>query len=160
METTENLDRWFIATLLRKLSSTSALSRDDEGFYEGIANNLSYLKKGWWLESSVDQALTLSKKIKRRVLHDYEYHLRSLRRMDISPSFGVRGKPILMVITCQALHHIDWYGRQGFPNRVFLFEEFDTFYFTREWLRKLLIPYGSKAAYRDCMAPIIQSIYG
>lgn len=166
MKTKEHLDRLFIASLVRDISNNSEISETGRIFYNVVAESLSNLKEGWWLQSikdntDKDQAVKLAREISGCVFQNYQQHVWKLTYTDVEacvPLLGVEHKSSLMVIISQALHHIDWYGRQKIPKINFIPETIDGIPLTRKWLQKLLVPYERKDYY-DSMKTVISHLF-
>lgn len=142
----EHLDRLFIASLAEEISRNSVIWLPERPFIKGIAQEISKLTQGWWLEPSVEEAFELSQKITEWVTSKHIIYLRALKDENIPnpwTSLRLNAKTSLMITLYQALHHIDWYGRQNFPNHFVLDKDFPI-YFTRQWLRKLMSPFKGK----------------
>lgn len=119
----EHLDRLFISSLVHSLSCSSDISVTSKKVHMDIAESLSALEEGWWLQSGKDSTGTshawkVAKKIHSHYCTDHKpwFCIRgSTNHSILPPSLGRAHKSALMVISCQALHHIEFYSRQKCP---------------------------------------------
>lgn len=123
----EHLDRLFIASVIKGLATCSDITLTSQKVHEEIAESLLNLEEGWWLHSRKETSGERdARAIATKVHSHYCRHPRPnfcinqgrANRTILPPSRGLADKSALAVLSCQALHHIEFYHVQQFQWKI------------------------------------------